>query len=68
MHIQAILLPHLDKKIAKLHRVEATQLQWRFAAVIPGEPVAPPGVTVFPCGVKTTYRAYSNSMVILVLY
>lgn len=52
----AIMKPHVDKALARLHKLVQTQHQWRWEAIIPSP--------LFPLGVKTTYRAYSSPTVV----
>lgn len=54
---KAFFLPHIDTEIGYLHRLEDTQLQWRFEAVEVHR-------VHFPLGVKTTYRAYASDQVV----
>jgi hypothetical protein len=56
VNYQYILAPCMDTKLSRLHKEEQTQLQWRFEAVKPS--------AYFPCGVKTTYRAYCSDKVV----
>jgi hypothetical protein len=46
----------IDPHLSRLHKEERTQLQWRFEAIKPS--------AYFPCGVKTTYRAYCSDRVV----
>jgi len=48
--------PVLDGKIARLHKEDQTQHQWRFEAV--------PRSADFPLGCKTCFRAYSSDKVV----
>lgn len=46
----------IDTNISHMHRLEETQLQWRFESVKPD--------IFFPHGVKTTYKAFSSNQVV----
>lgn len=52
----AILAPHIDKCLSRLHKEDQTQHQWRFESVERSP--------VFPFGCKTTYRAFSSDRVV----
>jgi hypothetical protein len=48
--------PCVDKDLSNMHRLEQTQLQFRFEAVKPD--------VYFPHGVKTTFKAFSSEQVV----
>ena len=50
---------HINSQLSLLHKLEHTQHQWKFEAVSVSE--------MFPYGVKATYKAYSNDMVVEII-